>query len=108
MSLDPCHHSDNEIKTRAYYLKLENYGKDDTDRYYIAKRITERLCEEKCIETVIEIEKPICALCDCRYGTIKAPYLPVTICWSCYWDHSKVELRKLCYPTKSSMVGFNC
>lgn len=104
---NPCHHTEGEIKTRAYYLKMENYGKTDEDRYYIAEKITERLCNEECLELPFDSDKHICMFCDCRYATIKTPYLPFHICWSCFWHHSEEQLTKLYESTSCNMELIN-
>lgn len=105
MSSNPCQYTENEIKTRAYYLKMENYGKNDEDRYFIAQQITARLCDEECKELSFDVEKHTCIFCDCRYGTIKTPYLSNHICWSCYWHHSQEQLTKMYEETTFGSIN---
>lgn len=94
---DPCQYDENDIKTKAYYLKLDNFGKDDDDRYYIAKHLTQRLCNEGCKEIHIDQIKPICRFCHTHNASIETPYLPsdVHVCWFCYFQSSKEKLVEL-------------
>jgi hypothetical protein len=101
-----------QIKERAYFLYLEGIGKDDTERYYMARKIHIRLERENQTNVYKDSRGAYkrCFSCDKRKGTVILKYLRCEgVCPKCYHDNSvKSLMNKLKTGVGDHFVDDRC